>query len=129
MMNKIAVFLYLLGSTAAAIDRSCVDIKFDDKTNILSGRCLPYDNSGYLPTALDLNNCFGYDGKELTPDKRNFSDSCNNCRMFVAPDPWWGGKIYWLGCTCDGSAEEVTVPIEAAVAHEYVHNEGGVLRC
>jgi len=66
MMNKIAVFACLLGSTLAAIDRSCVDIKFDSKTNALSGRCLPYDNSGYLPTTLDLNNCFGYDGKDLT---------------------------------------------------------------
>jgi hypothetical protein len=66
MTNKLAVFVCLLGSTVAAIDRSCVDIKFDSKTNVLSGRCLPYDNSGYLPTALDLNNCFGYDGKELT---------------------------------------------------------------
>ena len=65
-MSKIAVFICLLGSTAAAIDRSCVDIEFDGKTNVLSGRCLPYDNSGYLPTALDLNRCFGYDGTELT---------------------------------------------------------------
>jgi hypothetical protein len=70
--------------------------------------------------------------------------------MFMAPDPWWGGKIYWLGCTCDGKAEEATAPIgkfhtsflmryhearcltsglEAATAHEYVHNENGVLTC
>ena len=66
MMNKIAVFICLVGSTATAIDRSCLDIKFDSKTNTLSGRCLPYDNSAYLPTTLDLNRCFGYDGKELT---------------------------------------------------------------
>lgn len=86
----------------------------------------------------------------MQPDGKDFSDSCNNCRMFTAPDPWWGGKIYWLGCTCDGKAEEATAPIgkfytsvvnelswepvtdatlEAAVAHEYVHNENGVLVC
>lgn len=66
MINKFAVFACLIGSALAGIDRSCVDIDFDSKTNVLSGRCQPRDNSGYLSTGLDLNKCFGYDGKELT---------------------------------------------------------------
>jgi hypothetical protein len=65
MMNKIAVLASLLGSAIAFRD-TCIDIEFDSKTNVLSARCLPRDNSAYLPTGLDLNKCFGYNGKEMT---------------------------------------------------------------
>jgi hypothetical protein len=67
--------------------------------------------------------------------------------MFMAPDPWYGFSVYWLGCTCEGRAEEATVcmgtslslyyrmimrlmrSLEVASAHQYVHNENGVLTC
>ncbi|KAL6918603.1 hypothetical protein FSHL1_010028 [Fusarium sambucinum] len=128
MMNKNLVLGSMLGS-AIAFSNTCIDIEFDSETNVLSARCLPRDNSAYLPSGLDLNRCFGYNGEELTWEKRNYSDSCNNCRMFKAPDPWFGYSVYWLGCTCEGQSEEETVCIEVAAAHEYVHNENGVLKC
>jgi hypothetical protein len=64
-MNRIFV-LSSLFSSATAFGNTCIDIEFDSDTNVLSARCLPRDNSAYLPTGLDLNRCFGYDGEELT---------------------------------------------------------------
>ncbi|KAF5988593.1 CVNH domain-containing protein [Fusarium coicis] len=83
-MTKVATFLMtLLGTAFAQIDRTCIDIAFNSETNTLSGKCQPRDNSGYIPSELDLNDCFGYDGTTIT-------------------------------------SERVAVPIEAAVAHEFI---------
>ncbi|RGP79800.1 hypothetical protein FLONG3_2114 [Fusarium longipes] len=130
MMKSIFFLASILGN-AIAFQDTCVDIAFDSKTNVLSARCQPRDNSGYVPTGLDLNKCFGYDGEKLRTEYqyRNYSDSCNNCRIFLAPDPWYGFNNYWLGCDCEGSAEEATVCITVAAAHQWVHNENGVLTC
>ncbi|PCD21016.1 hypothetical protein FGRA07_05168 [Fusarium graminearum] len=128
MLNKTFVLASMLGS-AIAFSATCKDTAFDPKTNVLSSHCLPRDNSAYLPTELDLNKCFGYSDGELTWEKRNYSDSCNNCRIFQAPDPWFRYNVYWLGCTCEGQSEETTVCIEIVLAHEYVSNDNGVLRC
>nr|RBQ88964.1 hypothetical protein FVER53263_09828 [Fusarium verticillioides] len=130
-MTKVATVLMTLLSTAfAQIDRTCIDIAFNSETNTLSGKCQPRDNSGYIPSELDLNDCFGYDGTTITPTYHgNFAESCHACEMFVAPDPWYGGAEYWIRCTCEGQSEKVAVPLEAAVAHEYVSNKDGHLLC
>ncbi|KAF5555228.1 hypothetical protein FNAPI_6189 [Fusarium napiforme] len=66
-MTKVAtVLMALLGFTFAQIDRTCIDIAFNSETNTLSGKCQPRDNSGYIPSELDLNDCFGYDGTTIT---------------------------------------------------------------
>ncbi|KAG4266511.1 hypothetical protein FPRO03_01795 [Fusarium proliferatum] len=130
MAKGIAALLTLLGVVFAQIDRTCIDIAFNSETNTLSGKCQPRDNSGYIPTELDLNDCFGYDGTTITPTYHgNFAESCHGCEMFVAPDPWYGGAEYWIRCTCEGQSEKVAVPLEAAVAHEYVSNKDGHLLC
>ncbi|EWZ89310.1 hypothetical protein FOWG_09018 [Fusarium oxysporum f. sp. lycopersici MN25] len=119
MTKAIAVLLTLLGIAFAQIDRTCIDIVFNSETNTLSGKCQPRDNSGYIPSELDLNDCFGYDGTDITPTYHgNFAESCHGCEMFVAPDPWYGGAEYWIRCTCKGQSEKVAVPLEAAVAHD-----------
>ncbi|WJG34559.1 uncharacterized protein FOBCDRAFT_236071 [Fusarium oxysporum Fo47] len=119
MTKATAVLLTLLGIAFAQIDRTCIDIVFNSETNTLSGKCQPRDNSGYIPSELDLNDCFGYDGTNITPTYHgNFAESCHGCEMFVAPDPWYGGAEYWIRCTCMGQSEKVAVPLEAAVAHE-----------
>ncbi|KAG7421289.1 Heterokaryon incompatibility protein 6, OR allele [Fusarium oxysporum f. sp. rapae] len=119
MTKAIAVLLTLLGTAFAQIDRTCIDIAFNSETNTLSGKCQPRDNSGYIPSELDLNDCFGYDGTKITPTYHgNFAESCHGCEMFVAPDPWYGGAEYWIRCTCKGQSEKVAVPLEVAVAHE-----------
>ncbi|KAG4295203.1 hypothetical protein FPRO06_01787 [Fusarium proliferatum] len=128
MAKGIAALLTLLGVAFAQIDRTCIDIAFNSETNTLSGKCQPRDNSGYIPSELDLNDCFGYDGTTITPTYHgNFAESCHGCEMFVAPDPWYGGAEYWIRCTCEGQSEKVAVPLEAAVAHEYVSNKDGHL--
>ncbi|KAF5644925.1 disulfate isomerase [Fusarium sp. NRRL 52700] len=72
-MTKVTtVMMALLGITFAQIDRTCIDIAFNSETNTLSGKCQPRDNSGYIPSELELNDCFGYDGTTIT----------------VTPDPW-----------------------------------------
>ncbi|KAG4279658.1 hypothetical protein FPRO04_13522 [Fusarium proliferatum] len=130
MAKGIAALLTLLGVVFAQIDRTCIDIAFNSETNTLSGKCQPRDNSGYIPTELDLNDCFGYDGTTITPTYHgNFAESCHGCEMFVAPDQWYGGAEYWIRCTCEGQSEKVAVPLEAAVAHEYVSNKDGHLLC
>ncbi|KAI1029195.1 hypothetical protein LB505_006274 [Fusarium chuoi] len=130
MAKGIAALLTLLGATFAQIDRTCIDIAFNSETNTLSGKCQPRDNSGYISSELDLNDCFGYDGTTITPTYHgNFAESCHGCEMFVAPDPWYGGAEYWIRCTCEGQSEKVAVPLEAAVAHEYVSNKDGQLLC
>ncbi|KAF5232663.1 hypothetical protein FANTH_12868 [Fusarium anthophilum] len=69
-MTKVAtVLMTLLGTAFAQIDRTCIDIAFNSETNTLSGKCQPRDNSGYIPSELDLNDCFGYDGTTITSDK------------------------------------------------------------
>ncbi|KAF4445230.1 hypothetical protein FACUT_97 [Fusarium acutatum] len=69
-MTKIAtVLMTLLGTAFAQIDRTCIDIAFNSETNTLSGKCQPRDNSGYIPSELDLNDCFGYDGTTITSEK------------------------------------------------------------
>ncbi|RKL08427.1 hypothetical protein BFJ71_g1714 [Fusarium oxysporum] len=119
MTKATAVLLTLLGIAFAQIDRTCIDIVFNSETNTLSGKCQPRDNSGYIPSELDLNDCFGYDGTNITPTYHgNFAESCHGCEMFVAPDPWYGGAEYWIRCTCKGQSEKVAVPLEAAIAHE-----------
>ncbi|KAG9506605.1 hypothetical protein J7337_000138 [Fusarium musae] len=66
-MTKVAtVLMTLLGTAFAQIDRTCIDIAFNSETNTLSGKCQPRDNSGYIPSELDLNDCFGYDGTTIT---------------------------------------------------------------
>ncbi|KAF5578248.1 CVNH domain-containing protein [Fusarium pseudocircinatum] len=66
-MTKVATILMtLLGIAFAQIDRTCIDIAFNSETNTLSGKCQPRDNSGYIPSELDLNDCFGYDGTTIT---------------------------------------------------------------
>lgn len=66
MAKGIAALLTLLGATFAQIDRTCIDIAFNSETNTLSGKCQPRDNSGYISSELDLNDCFGYDGTTIT---------------------------------------------------------------
>jgi hypothetical protein len=66
MTKAIAVLMTLLGTALAQIDRTCIDIAFNSETNTLSGKCQPRDNSGYIPSELDLNDCFGYDGTNIT---------------------------------------------------------------
>ncbi|KAF4994649.1 hypothetical protein FGRMN_5646 [Fusarium graminum] len=66
MTKPITILFALFGTAVAQMSRTCVDIAFDSKTNVLSGRCQPRDNSGYLYSGLDLNDCFGYDGTKLT---------------------------------------------------------------
>ncbi|KAF4448579.1 hypothetical protein F53441_8056 [Fusarium austroafricanum] len=130
MTKTLAVLLTLMGSTFAQISRTCIDINFNSATNTLSGKCQPRDNSGYIPSSLDLNDCFGYDGTTITPTRNgNFAKNCHDCEMFIAPDPWFGGAEYWIRCTCKGQSGKVAVPIEAAVAHEYVSNKDGHLLC
>ncbi|KAF5663405.1 heterokaryon incompatibility protein [Fusarium denticulatum] len=69
-MTKVAtVLMTLLGVAFAQIDRTCIDIAFNSETNTLSGKCQPRDNSGYIPSELDLNDCFGYDGTAITSEK------------------------------------------------------------
>ncbi|KAH7270872.1 uncharacterized protein BKA55DRAFT_589223 [Fusarium redolens] len=120
MTKAITVLMTLLCTAFAQIDRTCIDIAFNSETNTLSGKCQPRDNSGYIPSELDLNDCFGYDGTNITPTYHgNFAESCHGCEMFVAPDPWYGGAEYWIRCTCKGQSGKVAVPLEAAVAHEY----------
>ncbi|KAF5704835.1 CVNH domain-containing protein [Fusarium mundagurra] len=92
MIKVATVLMALLGTAFAQIDRTCIDIAFNSETNTLSGKCQPRDNSGYIPSELDLNDCFGYDGTTIT-------------------------------------SEKVAVPLEAAVAHEYVSNKDGHLLC
>ncbi|KAI3585790.1 hypothetical protein IWW34DRAFT_814305 [Fusarium oxysporum f. sp. albedinis] len=122
MTKATPILLTLLGIAFAQIDRTCIDIVFNSETNTLSGKCQPRDNSGYIPSDLDLNDCFGYDGTNITPTYHgNFAESCHGCEMFVAPDPWYGGAEYWIRCTCKGQSEKVAVPLEAAVAHEPKH--------
>ncbi|KAK2137848.1 hypothetical protein NOF04DRAFT_1135080, partial [Fusarium oxysporum II5] len=112
MTKAIAFLMTLLGTALAQIDRTCIDIAFNSETNTLSGKCQPRDNSGYIPSELDLNDCFGYDGTKITPTYHgNFAESCHGCEMFVAPDPWYGGAEYWIGCICKGQSEKVAVPL------------------
>lgn len=66
MTKATAVLLTLLGIAFAQIDRTCIDIVFNSETYTLSGKCQPRDNSGYIPSKLDLNDCFGYDGTDIT---------------------------------------------------------------
>lgn len=66
MAKGIAALLTLLGVAFAQIDRTCIEIAFNSETNTLSGKCQPRDNSGYIPSELDLNDCFGYDGTTIT---------------------------------------------------------------
>ncbi|KAI6754744.1 hypothetical protein HG530_012496 [Fusarium avenaceum] len=130
MTKAASVLFVLIGSAIAQISRTCVDIAFDPKINVLSARCQPRDNSGYLPSGLDLNQCFGYDGTEITPTYHgNFGTSCGDCELFIAPDPFYGGAIYWIKCTCKGQTGKISVPLEDAVAHEYVSNKNGRLLC
>ncbi|KAM0354837.1 hypothetical protein ACHAPU_000665 [Fusarium lateritium] len=128
MTKPITLLLALFGTAVAQMSRTCVDIAFDSKTNVFSGRCQPRDNSGYLYSGLDLNNCFGYDGTQLTATYHgNFAKSCKNCETFIAPDPYYGGQIYWIKCDC--TAGSSSIPIEEAVAHEYVSNKDGQILC
>ncbi|KAF4949404.1 hypothetical protein FGADI_8917 [Fusarium gaditjirri] len=69
MTKAIGILMTLLGMASAQIDRTCIDIAFNSETNTLSGKCQPRDNSGYIPSELDLNDCFGYDGTNITSEK------------------------------------------------------------
>ncbi|KAF5611919.1 uncharacterized protein FSUBG_1946 [Fusarium subglutinans] len=69
MTKVVTVLMTLLGTAFAQIDRTCIDIAFNSETNTLSGKCQPRDNSGYIPSELDLNDCFGYDGSTITSEK------------------------------------------------------------
>ncbi|KAF5532123.1 hypothetical protein FMEXI_12601 [Fusarium mexicanum] len=69
MTKVVTVLMTLLGTAFAQIDRTCIDIAFNSETNTLSGKCQPRDNSGYIPSELDLNDCFGYDGTTITSEK------------------------------------------------------------
>ncbi|KAF5964064.1 heterokaryon incompatibility protein [Fusarium bulbicola] len=69
MTKAATVLMTLLGTAFAQIDKTCIDIAFNSETNTLSGKCQPRDNSGYIPSELDLNDCFGYDGTTITSDK------------------------------------------------------------
>jgi hypothetical protein len=137
MTKAASVLFVLIGSAVAQISRTCVDIAFDPKTNVLSGRCQPRDNSGYLPSGLDLNQCFGYDGTEITVRNTiskscsvlltvqptyhgNFGTSCGDCELFIAPDPYFGGAIYWIKCTCKGQTGKVSVPLGESFLVEYL---------
>ncbi|KAF4951716.1 hypothetical protein FSARC_12839 [Fusarium sarcochroum] len=129
-MAKVAVLMALIGSTLAQFSKTCVDISFNPDTNVLSGSCQPRDNSGHVPTDLDLNNCFGYNGTILTATRNgNFGDSCSNCDFYTAPDPWYRTEVYWISCTCEGQSDKVAINLEVAVAHEYVSNKDGHLLC
>jgi hypothetical protein len=84
-MTKVATFLMTLLSTAfAQIDRTCIDIAFNSETNTLSGKCQPRDNSGYIPSKLDLNDCFGYDGTTITVSRARESVSVLKAEQFVS---------------------------------------------
>ncbi|KAF5016905.1 hypothetical protein F66182_11266 [Fusarium sp. NRRL 66182] len=129
MNSHFALLIGLVGSVLA-FDRTCIDISFDSDINVLSARCQPRDNSGHIPTDLDLNRCFGFSGTEITPTYNgNFGTSCRNCYLYKAPDPWYGNLLYWMSCTCTDQNIEASVPLQVAVAHEYVHNEDGHLTC
>ncbi|KAF4344411.1 CVNH domain protein [Fusarium beomiforme] len=135
MIKSVVVLMTLLGTAFAQIDRTCIDITFNPATPSISGKCQPRDNSGYIPSTLDLNDCFGYDGTNITashsrPTKDgNFAESCHDCELFKAPDPYFGGLQYWIRCTCEGQSGKVAASIEDAYAHEYVANKNGHLTC
>ncbi|KAF5667678.1 hypothetical protein FCIRC_9836 [Fusarium circinatum] len=86
-MTKVAtVLMTLLGTAFAQIDRTCIDIAFNSETNTLSGKCQPRDNSGYIPSELDLNDCFGYDGTTITSDKVAVPIETRNMSFDHSPD-------------------------------------------
>lgn len=64
-MHK-AVLLSLVGTAVAQLSASCIDITFDAATNVLSAGCEPRDHSDYVTSDLDLDDCFGYDGVNIT---------------------------------------------------------------
>ncbi|KAJ4152726.1 hypothetical protein LMH87_009249 [Akanthomyces muscarius] len=120
----------LVGGALAQISSSCKAIDFDTTTDVLSADCVPRNQSGYISSHLNLNDCFGYDGAKITPTHHgDFGASCTGCDLYIAPDPFYGGPIYWMNCTCAGQSAEVAVPIEDAYAHQYVVNSDGHLTC
>ncbi|VUC37571.1 unnamed protein product [Clonostachys rosea] len=130
MAIRTAVVLSLIGSAFAQISKSCVNIALDSATNVLSAECTPRDHSAATPTSLDLNNCFGYDGSQLTATRGgNFGNSCNECTLYTAPDPWYLTEVYWISCTCTGQTDKVSINLEIATAHEYLSNVDGKLQC
>lgn len=68
-MKYAVVMVAVISGAVAQISRSCKNIAFDGVTDVLSADCVPRNQSGYISSGLDLNNCFGYDGTKITASK------------------------------------------------------------
>ena len=64
---KLSVLIAILPLAAAQYSYTCKNSKLDAKTDILSADCDDGHNTGTsVHTSIDLNKCFGWDGKEIT---------------------------------------------------------------
>lgn len=65
-MKQTITLMSLVGGALAQISSSCKAIDFDTTTDVLSADCVPRNQSGYISSHLNLNDCFGYDGAKIT---------------------------------------------------------------
>jgi hypothetical protein len=66
MMRQTVVLISMVSSAVAQISATCENIAFNADTDVLSADCVPRNQQGRVATELDLNDCFGYDGTNLT---------------------------------------------------------------